>query len=354
MNFSRTVKRAWNENRLLTALLELTYACNLDCTFCYNDLALDGTPLALDQYLTLLDDLASMQVLHLTLSGGEPLAHPNFYEIGSHARKLGFVTRIKSNGHAINARVAGRIREEIDPFIIDVSIHGARAETHDRQTRVPGSFDRLIANIGHMKSAGLRVKTNCVLTRWNEDEVAALLSLADELGVILAIDTEVKPRDDGDRSPLEIEATESGRRAHREAFQEFEAKRGVTAEPLDPAELRESRTGGLNKHCGAGASTLTVDPFGNVLPCVQWRVAVGNLHEQSVAQIWQGSTALEEIRETNKAVREQIASLGDAGPSVGFCPGAAHTYHGDPLAMYPTARARLDAATREVVRLRVL
>jgi MoaA/NifB/PqqE/SkfB family radical SAM enzyme len=264
------------------------------------------------------------------------------------------VTRIKSNGHAINARVAERIRNEIDPFIIDVSIHGACAETHDRQTRVPGSFDRLIANIGHMKSAGIRVKANCVLTRWNEDEVAALLSLADQLGVILAIDTEVKPRDDGDRGPLEIEATESGRRAYRQAVRDFEAKRGETVEPLDRAQLRERRTGGLDKHCGAGASTLTVDPFGNVLPCVQWRVAVGNLHEQCITQIWQGSPVLDEVRQTNEAVRKQIASLGDAGPLAGFCPGAAHTYHGNPLAMYPTARARLHAATREVVRLTVL
>ena len=171
MSYSRTVKRAWNDNRLMSVLLELTYACNLNCTFCYNDLTLGGQRLSLVQYRELLEDLASLGVLTLSLSGGEPLAHPHFFDIASHARSLGFVIRIKTNGHAVREAVARRIRDEVDPFLIEVSVHGARAETHDRQTRVPGSFERLVANIGTMKSLGLRVKVNSVLTRWNEKEV---------------------------------------------------------------------------------------------------------------------------------------------------------------------------------------
>ena len=79
------LRRAWDDNRLTTAMLELTYACNLDCTFCYNDLGLEGRPLSLDQYCTLLDDLAALGALQVTLTGGEPLAHPRFFEIGRRA-----------------------------------------------------------------------------------------------------------------------------------------------------------------------------------------------------------------------------------------------------------------------------
>ena len=188
MSYSDTVKRTWNDNRLMSVLLELTYACNLDCTFCYNDLTLGGQRLSLAQYRELLDDLASLGVLNLSLSGGEPLAHPRFFEIASHARSLGFVIRLKTNGHALKETVARRIREEVDPFLVEVSIHGATAETHDRQTRVPGSFERLVANIRAMKSLGLRVKANSVLTRWNEHEVEALIALCDDdLGVAFQI-----------------------------------------------------------------------------------------------------------------------------------------------------------------------
>src|SRR5688500_12029850 len=102
MKFDAMMGRTWNENRLFSVLIELTYRCNLDCFFCYNDLGLRGKPLSYDQYDTLLRDLASMDVLNVALSGGEPLAHPDFFRIGARARQLGFVVRVKSNGHALS------------------------------------------------------------------------------------------------------------------------------------------------------------------------------------------------------------------------------------------------------------
>ena len=354
MSYADTIKRTWNDNRLMSVLLELTYACNLNCSFCYNDLTLDGQRLSLGQYLELLEDLASLGVLNLSLSGGEPLAHPNFFEIAAHARNLGFVVRLKTNGHAVKDAVARRIRDEVDPFLVEVSVHGARAATHDRQTRVSGSFDRLVANIRSMREIGLRVKANSVLTRWNEDEVEEMLDLFDELDVLFQIDPEVKPMDDGDRSPLAIEATAAGQARYRRAL-EARAKRDPEAsKPPRPAEMPKASTGGTDKHCGAASNSFAVDPYGRVLPCVQWRVSVGNLHEQRITEIWAASSGIEEIRETTKTVRRRLESLGDAGLHSSFCPGAAHTYTGDPFAIYPPVERRMAVSGRARVRLTVL
>lgn len=354
MSYSDTVKRTWNDNRLMSVLLELTYACNLNCSFCYNDLTLGGQRLSLEQYRALLDDLAFLGVLNLSLSGGEPLAHPRFFEIASHARRLGFVIRLKTNGHAVRESVARRIRDEVDPFLIEVSVHGARAESHDRQTQVAGSFERLIANIRTMKSLGLRVKANSVLTRWNEDEVEAMLDLFEELDVRLQIDPEVKPMDDGDPGPLAIEATAEGQARYRRAL-EARARRNAAARAApSPAEARKAVMAGTDKHCGAGSNTIAVDPYGRVLPCVQWRLPVGNLHEQRITDIWAGSAALQDVRETTKTVRRKLDALGEAGRLSNFCPGAAHTYAGDPLAIYPAAERRIGQSGRAQVRLTVL
>jgi MoaA/NifB/PqqE/SkfB family radical SAM enzyme len=335
----------------MSVLLELTYACNLDCSFCYNDLALGGQRLSLAQYRLLLDDLASLGALNLSLSGGEPLAHPQFFEIAAHARSLGFVIRLKTNGHAVKEPVARRIREEVDPFVIEVSLHGASAETHERQTRVPGSYERLLANIRTMKSHGMRVKVNSVLTRWNEHEVEALLDLCDELDVLYQIDSEVKPRDDGDQSTLAIEASAEGHSRLRQALGARANRNEGVANPSLPAPGPKAET---DKHCGAGSNNLTVDPYGRVLPCVQWRVPVGNLHEQRVTEIWTGSETLQDVRDTTKAARRKLEALGDAGLLSNFCPGAAHIHSGDPLAIYPAAEQRMAAAGRARVRLTVL
>jgi len=89
------------------------------------------------------------------------------------------------------------------------------------------------------------------------------------------------------------------------------------------------------KNCGAGSSLLTVDPYGNVLPCVQWRRSVGNLHEQSITDIWESSTGLSEIRRITSAAPDLVAKRhGADGGLMGFCPGRAELETDNPLADY--------------------
>lgn len=349
MRFEDILRKTWRENRLFSVLVELTYRCNLDCFFCYNDLGLRGEPLRTGQYLAFFQGLADLGVLHLTLSGGEPLAHPDFLLLGGRARELGFVVRVKTNGHALRGEMARRLRDEVDPFLVESSLHGATAATHDRQTRVPGSFDRLLANLREAQGLGLRIKLNSTLTRWNEDEVEGMLDLADSLGVPLQIDPEVTPRDNGDREPLAIAPTREGvarlfamlaGRAERAQATGFVSRGGDDGTVPVPVE----------KHCGAGSAGVAVDPYGNVYPCVQWRRPVGNLHQQTIREIWTGSTALGEVRALTADVKRKLdTSFGPDGMLLGFCPGSAVTRTGDPLAVYPEAELRM-AATREARR----
>ncbi len=329
MSYQKTVVRTWNENILFSALVELTYRCNLDCVFCYNDLGLRGRPMSLEDYERLFEDLASLSCLHLTLSGGEPLVHPRFFEIAARGRKLGFVLRIKSNGHSLRGRLLERLKSEIDPFVIEVSLHGASAKTHDRQTRVAGSFARLLGNLEEMLARGLRFKINSTLTRWNESEIDGMFALAARFGAPLTIDPDVTPRDNGDFSPLAISATAEGRRRL------FAYGRAADVARQGDAELPAVDS---EKHCGAGSSGIAVDPFGNVYPCVQWRRPVGNLHERSIRDIWNGNRELEKVRKLSEEVKR---SLGRGGPGM-FCPGTAEGLTGSPipaLPLHPSSRA---------------
>ena len=322
MSYQKTAVRTWNENILFSALVELTYRCNLDCVFCYNDLGLQGRPMTLDDYELFFRDLASLSCLHLTLTGGEPLVHPQFFEIATKGRNLGFVLRIKSNGHSLRGRLLERLKDEIDPYVVEVSLHGALAETHDRQTRVEGSFERLLANLQEMAARGLRFKINSTLTRWNESEIDGMFALAERFGAPLAVDPDVTPRDDGDLSPLEISATPEGRRCL------FSYGRSEDVMRQGDAELP---TVDSKKHCGAGSSGIAVDPFGNVYPCVQWRRPVGNLHQRSIRDIWSGNAKLEEVRRLSEEVKRNLAR---GGPGM-FCPGTAEGLTGSPIPSLP-------------------
>jgi MoaA/NifB/PqqE/SkfB family radical SAM enzyme len=334
-SFADLVARTWRENILLSVLLELTHACDLDCVLCYNDRRPQGRLLPTSRYLSLLDELREMEVLNLILSGGEPLAHRDFFRIGRRARALGFVVRVKSNASLIDGAAAARLRGEVDPYAVDVSLHGASAATHDRQTRVRGSFERLLPNLEAMVAAGLRVRLTTVLTRWNEHEIAAMVALADSLAVPLQFDPVVSPRDDGDRSPLALAPTIAGQRrlARMEVAQARAAGLATAAPEPSPTETPCTGEGGGGKHCGAASGGVAVDPWGTVLPCVQWRVPLGSLHESSMRAIWEGSAAAREVRRLAGEARAVVAAHGPPAGYLRFCPGLAAALTGDPLAV---------------------
>ena len=343
VGLSGVAVKTWEENILFSVLVELTYRCNLDCSFCYNDTSLQGEPLSKEQYFALFQDLANLQVLNLTLSGGEPLAHPHFFALGARARELGFVVRVKSNGHALRGELARRVQEEVDPYVIEVSLHGSTAEVHDRQTRVQGSFDRLMSNLGEMTELGLRVQLNCTLTAWNEHQVEEMLAIADRLQMKMLIDPEVTPRDNGDKTPLEILPSREGIAKLYGLLGERSASGGSETVSVG----MEGDTGLVpmrsSKHCGAGSSTVAIDPYGNVYPCVQWRWSAGNLHRQSIGEIWNGSSVLEDVRESNQDVKRLVESFGDRGRKMGFCPGAAWVNTGSPTGMYRSPMDKMGA-----------
>ena len=233
--------------------------------------------------------------------------------------------------------MARRIQDEIDPYMIETSLHGCSAATHDRQTRVAGSFERLQNNLETLRNLGLRFKLNTTLTRWNEHQIEGMYEIADRFGVQLQIDPEVTPRDDGDLSPLDISPTASGlerlfrHRAERASRLNVES---VIAKQGD-SDVGAPST---DKHCGAGSSGIAVDPVGNVYPCVQWRVPIGNVHRQDLATIWRGE-AVNEIRDLTVAARDELQHVEDQGRYLNFCPGAARMNTGSPI--------RIDAGTLE-------
>ena len=71
--------------------------CNLACTYCneYDDFS---KPVPLEEMKKRLDLLADMGTSIITISGGEPLMHPELDEIIRHIRKRGMIAGMITNG----------------------------------------------------------------------------------------------------------------------------------------------------------------------------------------------------------------------------------------------------------------
>ena len=329
--------RNWNRAVPMSALFELTFVCNHACSFCYN-CPTGRKEMTTQEVFDALQKLADFNVLYLTLTGGEPLVRKDFFEIAARARQLGFALRIYTNAYLIDEAMAKKIKDIANPVEMEISIHGARPETHDKLTCVPGSLNRVIGAVKHLRAQGIKLNLKCPITRDNQAEVLDLHRLAQELGVVIIFDPVITPRDDGDRDPLSLMATDD----FLKTYWSDPAYAGARMEPV-PAPRSDAPGEAV---CGTGRSSFAIDPYGSIYPCVQWRRKVANIKEvTSLKEIWHTSPVLIEVRKTAVDMADKLREMHHEGKSGGFCNfclGVADLQAGDPTAYYPQAAKNAD------------
>jgi radical SAM protein with 4Fe4S-binding SPASM domain len=125
------------------ALVQITERCNLHCAHCFVSATREGRDMAPDMIESrLLPRLRSARVGRLTLTGGEPFAHPHVIEIATMARQAGMSLTICSNATLIGGDAIGALGE-LDAKV-NVSLDGFSARGHGKFRGDPDSFDRTV------------------------------------------------------------------------------------------------------------------------------------------------------------------------------------------------------------------
>lgn len=285
-------KRAAARGALVQVTVELTYKCDLDCFICYNDRDRSGKLMRLADYEDIFDQVKRLGVFEVILSGGEPLLHPDFFEIGAALKDRRILTKLKTNGTCLNEKNIQRLRDEVDPWVVQISLHGSNARAHDKQTGVVGSFERLLGNIRLAKAAGLRLLLSGIITAWNESEVKEMYALAADLGVSMGLGISTVPRTNGDVTPQEIALSEMTMKRVGAVYHEYMSDNSPSYHERYGGGRDKEKVGGEVEEgyfCSAGSSAVSIDPFGNVSPCVVWARSLGNVRDASVYDILHGS-----------------------------------------------------------------
>src|SRR6202521_3604577 len=74
--------------------------CNLACTYC-NEFDDVSDPVPEDEMLRRIDDLGRLGTSVITISGGEPLLHPELDQIIARIRKAGAIAGMITNGYLL-------------------------------------------------------------------------------------------------------------------------------------------------------------------------------------------------------------------------------------------------------------
>jgi MoaA/NifB/PqqE/SkfB family radical SAM enzyme len=337
--YRRLVEKAFADAIPLSAQFEITYRCNHLCTFCYNS-PNGARELTTPQIFDALRKIADFGVLYLTITGGEALCHKDFFKIADEARRLGMVLRIYSNGYLLADKAMVRKVKALHPMEVEISLHGATAETHEALTRIKGSFQKTLTGVRNLREAGIKVQLKTPITKLNQGELYQIRDIGESLGAYVLFDAVITPKDDGSQDPLALRADDAY--LTRYWSEDYLALHGGRL----PPKTNHCASDRVEANCGTGRSGFTIDPYGNILPCVAFRRKVANILEiGSLEEIWRTSPVLHEVRDLAVEARRRLNEHED-GPYFTFCLGVAETQMGNPLALYPQAEVNARAVRR--------
>jgi len=162
---------------------QITNECNLACLHCIEESGPGKAfrdELSREEALRIIDDLMDHEVPYLSLSGGEPMLHPHFFELVERVTSRGSQLKIETNGHFLTPEASRKLKD-LGVKAVQVSLDGASSATFGRM-RVRGQFDRTLDGIRNLVAAGVPVEINFSPASFNIHEAARIVDLAHELG----------------------------------------------------------------------------------------------------------------------------------------------------------------------------
>jgi pyrroloquinoline quinone biosynthesis protein E len=342
------------QGRPYALLAEVTYRCPLRCPYCSNPLSYrQGSELSAGEWCRVIREAAELGVLHLGLSGGEPLRRSDLAELITAAREAGLYTNLLTSGIGLDERRSRELRDAgldsiqlsfqaDEPELAD-AIAGARA--HSRKLKAARTCCE----------AGLALSVNVVLHRANIDRLPAIIALAELLNAERLELANVQFYGWGflNRRQL-LPDRDQVQRAYGIALSAQERLRGRMDVFYVLPDYYEQRP----KPClhGWGRWYLTVNPVGEVLPCPTASSIPGlrfdNVRNRSLARIWSDSDSFQRFRgmdwmpEPCRSCPERERDFGGCRCQAALLTGnAANT---DPVCSLSPYRHLVDAALDEV------
>lgn len=165
---------------------EITRKCHLACRHCRGGATNHdySGELSTDEALRLLDNIATFnEHMIIILTGGEPMARDDVYEIARHGTDLGLRMVMSPCGQLITDENAEEIKAS-GIQRLSFSIDGATPDTHDSFRGVPGAFNGTLSGIEICKKHDVEFQINTTVTKLNVHELPAILDLAVDIGAV--------------------------------------------------------------------------------------------------------------------------------------------------------------------------
>lgn len=286
-----------DEPQLTNVHIEITSKCNAKCLHCYipHDSKVNHIETVL--FYNILEQCKEMKVLHLTLTGGEPMLHKDF---------IGFLKKCKEYNLSVNVLsnltlLTDEIIEEMKAnrlLSVQVSLYSMDSKIHDSITQTKGSFEITKNSILKLKEKDVPLQISCPIMKQNKDCYKDVLKWAETHNFHVGSDYVIIARCDHTTQNLK------SRLSINDIKEVINEKIGNEPKYLELMEKESEKKKNITPDdivCSVCHSSICISDNGNVYPCAGWQgYVVGNVNETSLKDIWNNSKNVQYLRGLRK------------------------------------------------------
>ena len=285
------------EPQLTNLHIEITSRCNERCVHCYipNDNKVNNIEPSL--FYNILEQCNDMKLLHLTLSGGEPMLHPNFCDFLKKCKEYDFSINILTNLTLLNDDIISEMKR--NPLLgVQVSLYSMNSDIHDEITQMKGSFEKTKNAILKLIENNIPMQISCPIMKQNKNNYNDVKEWAKKHNIHVGDDYTIIAKYDHTTQNL----------SNRLSIDEVEKLINNIVdtdikyvEKIEEEIERKKNTPYDDYVCSVCNSSICITESGNVYPCAGWQDnVVGDVKETSLKDIWENSEKVKYLREVKK------------------------------------------------------
>lgn len=277
--------------RLTRVHIDISSRCNERCIHCYIPASKKCSTMTDEMFYNILHQCIEMNVLNLTISGGEPMLNPHLNDFLLKSRENNFSVNLLSNLTLLTDDLLDIIAN--NPLVsVQTSLYAMDANVHDTITGNNGSYQKTLSAIKLLHEKNVPLQINCPIMKQNYHHYKDVIQFAHSLNIEADSDYSLFGCYDLSRSNLSC----------RLSIEEIESI--IEKELLEPQKRENIEKAIENKRkeqddqiCPVCKNALCISNTGNVYPCEGWQsLTLGSLSKQSLKEIWEGAPETNHLR----------------------------------------------------------
>lgn len=277
--------------------LEIISKCNERCLHCYIPHENKVNEIEDDLFYNILKQCKEMNLLHITLSGGEPMLHSGFCDFLKQCKEYELSVNVLSNLTLLDDNIISEMKK--NPLLgVQTSLYSMNSLIHDEITQMNGSFEKTKSSIIKLIENNIPLQISCPILKNNKNCFNDVRKWAHNHNIHVAADFVIIGKFDHTNDNLD------SRLSIVEVEEAMTYISSIDNDYLDKLQTESEEKKDVlpdDNVCSVCQSSFCITEDGNVYPCAGWQdYILGNLKETSLHDIWSNSEKIKYFRNLYK------------------------------------------------------